>query len=426
MLATLSRWRDPAITAALALTALLAAAALALTLLAPTQGFLLIAALIGAGVLLVAALMLGASAPIALASLPALPGAAAVATVGLALLKIDPRVAIGAGAVATVAAALLISVIGRHLGAAARVNPRAFADLESERDTLEADRLSWCQAPATPTASYGCQGAAMHLAAAQAALSSERRGESRWVAGTGYVEVAVRLHRAEESLLLAAPDAALAAAVRRDALRVGGSRLQRSSEGLTRLVAALAATLAGGAAVSEPQRWLAREFRRALNEFRDDRSDGLVRAKNRLVRTLFLTGGSAYLLLALALLLGADEVTVGHVSVLYLVGAVVGLFGQLRSDARSASAVEDYGLTTVRLIHVPLLSGVAAVAGVALAGLAAADPLSDLFDLTTVPTILVIAATFGLTPSLLVNRLQSEADRYKEDLQQTSAAKNEP
>jgi hypothetical protein len=47
-------------------------------------------------------------------------------------------------------------------------------------------------------------------------------------------------------------------------------------------------------------------------------------------------------------------------------------------------------------------------------------PLSAIFDLDVNGFGLVIAAVFGLTPSLLVNRLQSQADQYKVDLQSTS------
>src|SRR4029453_17951390 len=44
-----------------------------------------------------------------------------------------------------------------------------------------------------------------------------------------------------------------------------------------------------------------REVRFALNEFRDDRNDGLIRARNRLVWTMLAVGITTYLLLGLAL-----------------------------------------------------------------------------------------------------------------------------
>jgi hypothetical protein len=200
-----------------------------------------------------------------------------------------------------------------------------------------------------------------------------------------------------------------------------GSRLG----GGTKLAEMLKTVQAGLADESkaEGQRWTAREVRWAINEYRDDLAEGLVRAKNRLIRTIAITGGATYLLLALALLLGAPKTAVGYVSALYLVGAVVGLFLQLRSDAKRDSAIEDYGLATVRLVHVPLLSGIAAVAGVGLTGLAATQTLAEIFDIIDVPTMLIIAATFGLTPGLLLNQLRSEADKYKEELNQTSTAK---
>ncbi len=68
----------------------------------------------------------------------------------------------------------------------------------------------------------------------------------------------------------------------------------------------------------------------------------------------------------------------------FLIGAPVGLFNRLYLDASTETAVEDYGLSAARLLHTPLLCGLAAV--------------------------------FGLTPSALISRLQSEAEKYKSDL----------
>jgi hypothetical protein len=45
---------------------------------------------------------------------------------------------------------------------------------------------------------------------------------------------------------------------------------------------------------------------------------------------------------------------------------------------------------------------------------------SEIFSLTDNRFGLVVAAVFGLTPDLLINRLQGQADRFKTDLQNTS------
>ena len=63
-----------------------------------------------------------------------------------------------------------------------------------------------------------------------------------------------------------------------------------------------------------------REIRFAINEFRDDRVDGLIRSRNRLLWVVLTVGITAYLALALALLNGIGEIQVGTIAVLYLVG----------------------------------------------------------------------------------------------------------
>jgi hypothetical protein len=344
---------------------------------------------------LVVAVLLAAALPLILAALPTLPGVAAIATVALTLNDVEPRGAVLAGAGIMVAAALLLAALGRGIGRPDRVNPRTYADLQSELDTQCSAWASWCSPAKNGIAQSGCSEAAKHLVAARQQLASRDAGDSRWITGSGYVAVAARLHRVEEELLLAIPIEALSAAAEDDALRIVGSPIGGGTK-----LAKMLETVRAGLTGQDPEghRWHAQVVRRAINKYRDDRAEGLVRAKNRLVRTIFITGGATYLLLALALWLGAPKTAIGYVSALYLVGAVVGLFLQLRSDAKRDSAVEDYGLATVRLVHIPLLSGIAAVAGVGLTGLAGTQTLGKIFDIVNVPTMLIIAATFGLTP----------------------------
>jgi hypothetical protein len=370
---------------------------------------------------LVVAVLLAAALPLILAALPALPGVAAIATVALTLIDVKPLGAVLGGAAIMGASAILLAAFGRGIGRPDRVNPRAYADLKSDLDAQCSAWTSWCSpASDTKAAVAGCKEAAAHLMAARQQLASRDAGDSRWITGSGYVAVAVSLHRAEAAMLLAIPIEAVAAAADDDALRIVGSPL----DGATELAEILKTVRVGAGKREEGQRWKAQRVRTAIDAYRDKRADGLVRAKGRLIRTIAMTGGATYLLLALALLLGAPRTAIGYVSALYLVGAVVGLFLQLRSDAKRGSAVEDYGLATVRLVHVPLLSGIAAVAGVGLTGLAGTQTLAKLFDIVNVPTMLIIAATFGLTPGLLLNQLRSEADKYKEELDQTTTAKS--
>jgi formate-dependent nitrite reductase membrane component NrfD len=110
----------------------------------------------------------------------------------------------------------------------------------------------------------------------------------------------------------------------------------------------------------------------------------------------------------------------------YLVGALVGLFAELYGASRGhLRAVHDYGLALVRLLTIPVLSGIAAVLGVVLtrlAGAASTDvPLTDIFSLEDYPLGIVVAAIFGLTPGLLLERLRTETNEYKEELLKSAA-----
>jgi hypothetical protein len=52
--------------------------------------------------------------------------------------------------------------------------------------------------------------------------------------------------------------------------------------------------------------------------------------------------------------------------------------------------------------------------------------IGDIFNLDTNRFGLLVAAVFGLTPDLLINRLQGEADRYRTQLESTSIQTKSP
>jgi hypothetical protein len=56
----------------------------------------------------------------------------------------------------------------------------------------------------------------------------------------------------------------------------------------------------------------------------------------------------------------------------------------------------------------------------------ATPPLGDIFDLTKNPVGILVAAVFGLTPSLLTDRLRPQAENYKADLRITHASNRQP
>jgi hypothetical protein len=114
----------------------------------------------------------------------------------------------------------------------------------------------------------------------------------------------------------------------------------------------------------------------------------------------------------------------------YVVGAAIGLFSQLRDDRESQAEEEDFGFSRARLFYVPVLSGLAAVGGVTVVillaqtasflGDATKHSLDDAFSIKAFSGGLVIAAVFGLTPSLLIEQLQAKADQYRTALKLTS------
>lgn len=127
-----------------------------------------------------------------------------------------------------------------------------------------------------------------------------------------------------------------------------------------------AAAQGGNANQQAQARAVLRDVRCAINEFRDGRWNGLIVARNRLIATMIFTGMTAYMLLAIAIIRGVQRPAITAASTFYLVGATIGLLNQLRSASQNDTAVEDYGLTTARLITMPLFCGLAAIGGVAL------------------------------------------------------------
>ena len=373
-------------------------------------------------------------------------------------------------AAATVVALILWAVLaflGRSFTTARGANGLVYGALENELATLDAARRR-------DTAGTSChEEAEAHLNCVRASLAP--RGPAvGWAYGTSYVHLWRRLHRAEEALFETMDRPKLAREALHDARRVKGSRIPEADELFCQAKAAAeqlspeAARYLPGACgpVKAPPadtlgaagrtlalqgqngrrptvltddqlellRGLLRGIRRSVNEFRDDRREGIVRARLQLSLAVVATGTLTYLLFGLALLSGRlTEENVVAVAAFYLVAAVVGLFRRLgTASERETVGEEDYGLSFARLIHTPLFSGVAGVAGVyltaALAGAATADgvvnlpSLADVYSLDRNSLGLVVAAVFGLTPNLLIRRLEQQAETYKADLRSSRHA----
>ena len=298
-------------------------------------------------------------------------------------------------------------------------------------------------------------------AQAMAELSTSGPG---WVLGSSYLNVWKLVHRAEEALLELLPTPQVVAEALFDEQRLSGSQVENRDALLTRLRLAVGrldtnslaylnqqpvAPLAGPASdqvVPQTARTVLRGIRRTVNEFRDDSWGGLVRARNHLLRTLTLTGLVTYFGLMLALDLSGnrsasfdprrDEIIAA--AAFYLVGALVGLFNRLSSELNCNNDVEDYGLTEARLSLTPVLSGLAAIGGVYLTAMLTGTlhgvvsgstqtvtlslpSVGIILNLSQNPFGLVVAAVFGLSPTVLISALQAQADKYKGALQSTAS-----
>jgi hypothetical protein len=196
-------------------------------------------------------------------------------------------------------------------------------------------------------------------------------------------------------------------------------------------------------AAKQTARSILRVVRGTVNEYEDDRYDGLVVARNLTWRTSTYTGATAFLLFAVAVFAGATRTAIVGAITFYLVGAIVGLLVRLRGEMSQEQDVSDYGLSNARLYAMPLFCGLAAVGGVLLMAMvpAAAGALTTLspneasgaaptaiaslpriFDLSHNLQGLLVSALFGMTPELLFSRLQQLTEKYKTEIKAVGSA----
>lgn len=259
------------------------------------------------------------------------------------------------------------------------------------------------------------------------------------------------MHRAEEALIKVEPcSEALAGAMRDEARLVHANMKNRDAllRRLKRAVAALENSVEDFSlfdkpvSLSSPSRKHASPQVRAkalnmlsevqyeINHFRDDVWEGVVHARNRFSDTSVMLGVAAYALLSLAIFTQAPSPAIVWVSVYFLVGAIIGLFARAQAEWGTDTAIDDFGLSFARLINTPWLSGLAAVGGVLLTSvmggqLLGHEPNSELIAIfRNEPSLLVVAAVFGLAPDLIIRRLMQQIESYKEDLQSTKSSQS--
>jgi hypothetical protein len=361
------------------------------------------------------------------------------------------------GIAAAIVAVAGLAFLGRQLSRPDRAQPRTWESLVDRQTQLHA-RLEAMEQGGHLDPALAQEAKRLMAAVTEHLCEREKWTPAlRWALATGYSSVQRTLHRLDEIVVVSQPVAGVTGDALHDALSLTGSTIADRDVLGARLRTALQAISPNSARYflprtnepaaptakalddppSEPEaRAVLREVRFAINEFRDDRVDGLIRSRNRLLWVVLTVGITAYLALALALLDGVGEVQVSTIAVIYLVAALAGLLNRLRIESARSSAVEDYGLHLARLIATPLLSGLAGVAGVYLVaytpelltvvspaanGSATLD-LAQIFDLGANQSALLVAAIFGLVPSQLFSGLTRQADRFQADLEKSAPA----
>ena len=281
-------------------------------------------------------------------------------------------------------------------------------------------------------------------------LALKRRSTS-WVVGNGYIELWDLMDSAEEALIAVAPPGKVIADAVYDEMRLNDSKIVNSEEWANKLRSAVKgldpaavsylkpavgtqSPIAGaetqqqapatdqvGKAATQQQtgaRAVLRIVRETINDFNTKSWEALISARNQLFSTMTLVGLTMFVFVALAILFHVKPLHVEVATFFAFIGGLAGLIGRLSIEAQIDKTVDDYRLSTARLLVTPLLSGLAAILGVLVVAKTTDLNAIYTFNASLVPN-LIIAATFGLTPNLLINQLQKKSEGYKENLQST-------
>ncbi len=158
-----------------------------------------------------------------------------------------------------------------------------------------------------------------------------------------------------------------------------------------------------------------RKVKAALHKFTNERWDGLVRARNQLMVTAFLTTFFTYILVIIAILAHVPPMNTLDAMVFYFLGAIVGLFGRLFDERNADTVIDDYGLSMARIIVTPLISGLAALVGVLFVTSSTIDTIYKI-NLQN----LVFASVLGFAPNLLISMLRSKSEDIKGQIKSAS------
>ena len=262
-------------------------------------------------------------------------------------------------------------------------------------------------------------------------------GGYQWISGAGYVRVLRLIYQIEEAIIEAESAPMLIRDAMHDQDALHGSNIYNSKKLGSDLTQAIKDLEAEQDAQNKMAQIRARatihHSRHAINDFRVTHMFELVQQRSNLVLAIIVTGVITYLLVCLALLNSSATLTdtLQAGTAYFIVGAAAGLFGRLYSASNADRASNDYGLSIARINATAHLSGIAGVGGVfvsiALLTIANAKIGNALPTFTFSLPNLLIAATFGLTPNLLIKNLQKQAEKSISDLESvktTNVGKN--
>jgi hypothetical protein len=315
--------------------------------------------------------------------------------------------------------------------------------------------------------------------------------DTAWVTGAGYIELWHRIHRAQEAMIKLEPLSEVAEGAMRDDERLRDANIANRERLLDRLRSAVAVFEAPGAngylrylpgckeyddirklgtlngdagtlaedagtldddakmklrteAIKNAEATkkklrpeaiaILAETRYEINRFRDNSWEGIVNARNHLLDTSMNLGLMTYALLVFTLVMSPEPSSILWAVIYFLIGGITALFARARIEWSTASAVDDFGLTRARLLHLPWLAGLAAVGGVLVtavlgpqlvpaSGSGTAPALTDVFNGGNT-SLLLIAAVFGLTPDLIIRRLEQQTEKFKADLESTQSTQS--
>jgi len=251
-----------------------------------------------------------------------------------------------------------------------------------------------------------------------------------WVSYTGYVSMWDRINKVDEAMIGVLPCQTVIESANYDELSLTDSGVPGSNDLLTLLeeaIATLSSDPTSPSAVNNGQvsqqseqkaRANIRKVKSALHKFTNERWDGLVRARNQLMVTAFLTTFFTYILVIIAILANVPRMNTIDAMVFYFLGAIVGLFGRLFDERNADTVMDDYGLSTTRIIVTPLISGLAALVGVLF--VTTSSTVDTIYNITL--QNLVFAAVLGFAPNILISSLQSKSEEIKGQIKSASPA----